>query len=102
MDSGSSDKKLVRVTIFQQPYTLRSSGDLGETEDLARAVDDLMNQIANRLATTDSTRVAVLSSLHLADRVRTLEKELGDLLDRLSSLDSRLSSLVPLDDEPET
>lgn len=99
MDSGSSDKKLVRVTIFQQPYTLRSSGEPGETEELARAVDDLMNQIATRLATTDSTRVAVLSSLHLADRVRTLEKELGALLDRISSLDSKLSSLIPLDDE---
>jgi len=95
------DRSLVRVTIFQQPYTLRSSGEPGETESLAKAVDDLMHQIAARLSSTDPTRVAVLTSLHLADRARALQSELDSLRDRLSSLDSRLGSLIPLEDHPE-
>ncbi len=100
MDSGSADKKLVRVTIFQQPYTLRSSGEPGETEALAQTVDQLMNSIAARTAGNDSTRVAVLTSLHLADRVRTLERELDAVLLRLDQLDRRLANLLPLEPGP--
>lgn len=95
------DKTLVRVTIFQQPYTLRSSGATGETEELAHMVDELMHQIAARLSSTDPARVAVLTSLHLADRARALQTELDSMRDRLSSLDSRLSSLLPLEDAPQ-
>lgn len=101
MDSTAQDKSLVRVTIFQQPYTLRSSGAPGETESLAKSVDELMHQIASRLSSTDPTRVAVLTSLHLADRARALQDELDALHDRLSSLDSRLSALLPLEDADE-
>jgi len=94
MDSGSPEKKLVRVTIFQHPYTLRSSGEPGETEELARAVDELMNQIAARTAGSDPMRVAVLSSLHLADRVRSLERHLSEMAERAERLDARAAELL--------
>ena len=101
MDSGTPDKSLVRVTIFQQPYTLRSAGEAGETEALARVVDELMNQIAGMLSTTDPTRVAVLTALHLADRVRTLEHQIDSVKDRVAALDERIGSLLPMLDEDE-
>lgn len=93
-DGGSNEKKLVRVTIFQQPYTLRSSGEAGETEALAEAVDSLMNQIAARATGADPSRVAVLACLHLADQVKQLEKDYEDMNRRLSELDSRLEGLL--------
>lgn len=93
MDSGSPEKNLVRVTIFQHPYTLRSSGEPGETEALARVVDDLMNQIAARTSGSDPARVAVLSSLHLADRVRLLERRLKRLLERAEAIEARAAQL---------
>lgn len=99
MDS-SGEKKLVRVTIFQQPYTLRAAGEPGETEKLAQAVDTLMTQIAARTAGSDSTRAAVLAALHLADKVRHLEREMTEVRDRLVSLDGRISSLLTIDVEP--
>ncbi|QOY90236.1 cell division protein ZapA [Paludibaculum fermentans] len=98
MDAGSNEKKLVRVTIFQQPYTLRSSGESGDTEALAHAVDDLMNQIATRSAGADPTRVAVLACLHLADKVRQREQEYKLLRTRLEELDERLSETMQIDD----
>lgn len=94
MDSGSSEKNLVRVTIFQYPYTLRSSGEPGETEALARTVDELMNQIASRGAVNDPARVAVLTSLHLADRVRALERQITQLLDRAEKLEEHASRIL--------
>ncbi len=99
MDSPA-DKKVVRVIIFQQPYTLRVSGEPGETEKLAAAVDALMTQISTRGAGSDPGRVAVLASLHLADKVRTLERELDALRDRLKSLDDRLSNVITIEEEP--
>ncbi len=93
----SADKKLVRVTIFQQSYTLRSSGDSGETEALAEAVDSLMHQIASRAAGADSSRVAVLACLHLADKVRQLEKDYDSLNARIAGLDARVANILKID-----
>lgn len=93
VDAGA-EKKVVRVTIFQQPYTLRSAGEPGETEALANTVDDLMNQIAARTAGNDPTRVAVLSSLHLADKVRSLERQMEQLRRRVEQIDARAARLL--------
>lgn len=94
MNPGAPDKRLVRVIIFQQPYTVRASNEPGETEAIAEAVDGLMNQIATRAGATDATRVAVLAALHLADRVRQLEKEVDTFLTRTRQLDDRLTHLL--------
>jgi cell division protein ZapA len=94
VDGATNEKKLVRVTIFQQPYTLRSSGGPGETESLAEAVDSLMNQIASRSTGSDASRVAVLACLHLADQVRQLERDYEDLTTRIADLDARLDGLL--------
>ncbi len=73
MDTQGPEKRVVRVTIFQQPYTLRASGDPAETEAVARGVDELMNQIADRTSSNDAARVAVMAAMHLADKIRALE-----------------------------
>jgi cell division protein ZapA (FtsZ GTPase activity inhibitor) len=72
-DPSAADRKVLRVVIFGQPYTLRVAGEPGGTETLAVGVDQLMNQIASRAGTTEPARIAVLAALHLADRVRQLE-----------------------------
>jgi cell division protein ZapA (FtsZ GTPase activity inhibitor) len=90
VDTQGTEKRVVRVTIFQQPYSLRASGDPAETEAIAHGVDDLMNQIADHSASSDPARVAVLAALHLADKVRALEARSQALEDRLSDLRQRL------------
>lgn len=67
----------VRVTIFNQSYSLLASEDPGRVEQLARKVDDLMSTIAVRAGNVDSTRAAVLACLHLADELDNLERQLG-------------------------
>jgi cell division protein ZapA (FtsZ GTPase activity inhibitor) len=94
MDSANAGKKLVRVTIFNQAYTLRASGDPRETEQLAAQIDGLMESIASRIGDTDPARVAVLVSLHLADRLRVLEKQLEDLKQRVDQKAGQLSMLL--------
>jgi cell division protein ZapA len=83
----------VRVTIFNQTYTLVASEDAGQIEELAHRVDDLMNSIAARGGNIDATRTAVLACLHLADQLRGLERELNDLKHRVD-LKTREFSLL--------
>lgn len=79
MDTPDAPKKVVRVTIFNQTYTVTTSGDPSDTEEIAHEVDELMSNIARRAGNLDSTRTAVLACLHLADRLRSAEKDLGEL-----------------------
>jgi cell division protein ZapA len=69
----------VRVTIFNQSYSLVASEDPGRVEQLAQKVDDLMSSIAVRAGNVDATRAAVLACLHLADELDALERQLNDL-----------------------
>ena len=71
------DKQSVRVTILSRPYVLRTAGDPREVERVAASVNELMLTIASRAPNADSTHIAVLACLHLADKLRQLETELG-------------------------
>ena len=79
MDSPDKAKQTVRVTIFNQVYSVSTGGDPHDTETLAQEVDDLMVAIARRAGNLDATRTAVLACLHLADRLRSAETALADL-----------------------
>lgn len=79
----SDDKKNVRVTIFNQTYTLRSSGDPQELVDVARSVDELMRSIAQHTGSGDATRAAVLACLHLADQLKLTQTEIEQVKQRV-------------------
>jgi cell division protein ZapA len=79
MDTPDDVKKVVRISILNQTYTVTTSGDPRDTESLAEEIDELMSSIARRAGNLDSTRTAVLACLHLADRLRTAEEELDAL-----------------------
>ena len=79
MDTPGTSKQIVRVAIFNQAYSVSTSGDPRDTEALAQEIDELMSAIARRAGNLDSTQTAVLACLHMADRLRTAERELGAL-----------------------
>src|SRR3974390_2627208 len=93
MDSGTG-RKTVRVTIFNQSYNLVATDDPGEAEDLARTGDELMTQVAQRAGNIDSNRVAVLACLHLADRLKSMERELSELKSRVDHKARQFSILL--------
>jgi cell division protein ZapA len=86
--------KTVRVTIFHQQYSVAAADDSDEIEQVAQEVDELMVSIAQRAGNVDAARVAVLASLHLADRLRTLERELQDLKKRVGEKSRQFSLLL--------
>jgi cell division protein ZapA len=88
------EKRPVRVTILSQSYTLLTAGDPREVEELARRVDALMLSLAAKSPNADSTRLAVLACLHLADRLQSLEQELGRLKERVDRKSEEFSGML--------
>jgi cell division protein ZapA len=72
-DTRKPIPKPVKVTIFNNTYTLTAHGDPSELLGIAREVDELMHSISERAGSSDPSRVAVLACLHMADRLHTLE-----------------------------
>jgi cell division protein ZapA len=78
-----SERQSVQVNIFHQTYTLRVSDDERDVVELADSVDQLMSAIASRSPNADTLRVAVLACLHLADRLRSVDREMLRLKERV-------------------
>lgn len=83
-------KQSVRVQIFNQSYSLLVEGDPREVEEVAQQVDELVASIASHTSSADSTRVAVLACLHLADKLRSAEKRLQLVEDKSGRIVSLL------------
>ena len=83
MAASTPEKRPVRVTILSQSYTVLTAGDPREVEELARSLDELMLSIAARSPNADSTRIAVLACMHLADKLHSLERDLNQLKERV-------------------
>ena len=88
------EKQPVRVTILSRPYSLRTSDDPREVEALAASVDSLMLSIASRAPTADSTHIAVLACLHLADRLRVLERDHASLKERIDRKSGEFAAML--------
>lgn len=93
MSSGTPEKKPVRLSIFNQTYSLLVTGDPSDMENAAQEVDELMTTIA-KAGNNDSTRIAVLACLHLQDRLHMLERELDSLKHHVDDRTKHLSVLL--------
>jgi len=94
MESSTSEKQAVRVTILSRPYTLLTSGNPREVEEVAARVNDLMLSIAAKAPNADSTRIAVLACLHLADKLQTMERDLSSLKERVDRKSGEFAGML--------
>jgi cell division protein ZapA (FtsZ GTPase activity inhibitor) len=85
----------VRVTIFNQSYSLVASGEESErVVELAQKVDDLMHSIASKGGNIDGTRIAVLACLHMADQLQTAQDDLSKIRQDVSTKAREFSMLL--------
>ena len=94
MDGSTPDRQQVRVVILSRPYTLLATGDPRETEEVAASVNDLMLSIAAKAPNADSTRIAVLACLHLADKLRSMERDLNQLKERVDRKSEEFGAML--------
>jgi cell division protein ZapA (FtsZ GTPase activity inhibitor) len=65
----------VVVTIFDQPYRLRSGRGDEHLRRVASVVDERMREVATHMKSLDMTRIAVLAALNLADELESLRDD---------------------------
>ena len=85
----------IRVDIYDQSYNLRGT-DADYIVKLSEYVDLKMRAVAEKTATVDSLRVAVLAALNIADEYHLLKKKYDAVA---STYEKRASSLSGMLDE---
>lgn len=65
----------VVVTIFDQPYRLRSGRGSDHVRRVAQLVDERMREVAEHLTSFDLTKIAVLTALNFADELESQRQD---------------------------
>ena len=73
-DKSSNTGTTLHVEIFGQTYNVRAEGDSTYIHDLARFVDSRMKEVAERTATVDTTKIAILAALNISDDLHQKER----------------------------
>ncbi len=71
---SDSNNSSVRVEIFDQPYNLRGS-DPEYILKLAEYVDSKMRAVSEQTHTVDTSRLAVLAALNIADEYHLIKRK---------------------------
>lgn len=89
---------MTQVEIFGQTYNVRAEGDSTYIHDLARFVDSRMKEVAERTATVDTTKIAILAALNISDdlyqREKTRKDSPSDALARAERLIQKLDAAL--------
>jgi cell division protein ZapA len=90
--------RVVSVEIQGLRYPIRSSLDAGYVTQLATYVDQKMQAAADESPTGDSTKVAVVAALNIADEVfQTRDAALGEgVARRVEALERLVDSAIAL------
>jgi cell division protein ZapA len=80
-DSDYAATRTVRVSIFDQLYSLRSPKGEEHIKRIAEVVDERMRQISAHTTTFELSRIAVLAALNIADELQDLKARMAETLD---------------------
>lgn len=69
----------MKIEIFDQSYNVQAEGEESYLRELASFVDEKMHAVAESTHQVDSTRVAVLTALNIADELFVLRKRLKQI-----------------------
>jgi cell division protein ZapA (FtsZ GTPase activity inhibitor) len=70
-----NEKKIYKVQIFEEHYTLLSDEAESFVLKIAELVDSTMRDISHRTMITDPKKIAVLSAVCIADKLLNIERD---------------------------
>ncbi len=85
----SSEPKTLSVMIFGSEYKIKGA-DPAYIQEVAAYVDGKMRELESRLATGTPTKIAILTSMNVADELFRQREELGRLEAELRERAQRL------------
>ncbi|UCF40550.1 MAG: cell division protein ZapA [Gemmatimonadota bacterium] len=91
-----TDKKtVVKVTIGNDEYTLRSDRAPEYTRAVAEHVDRALKEVLQVGAMVETHKAAILAALAITDELFQARRAQADLADRLRAMTTELSRLLP-------
>lgn len=87
-------KNKIEVEIFGQKYPLRSTEPEEHVRRVAKFVDGVMREVAERTGLVSSLQIAVLAALYIADEYIKCESEKEELRKKLKEQVERLEQFV--------
>jgi cell division protein ZapA len=92
-------ERLVEIKVFGQTYTVKSDAKEDHIQEVARYVNEKMDEVLRKTRSISTLNVAILTALNLADDLLKEKEKREDLLreiemkskDLAEKIDSRLS-----------
>jgi len=88
----------VDIEIFGRTYRVRGRDDGGYLQQVADLVDRKMREVAERSASTDPGRLAILAALNIADELlqsqNRQEGERVEIRERVTALTGQLTAVL--------
>jgi cell division protein ZapA (FtsZ GTPase activity inhibitor) len=92
--TGEQTSVVVKVNIFDQTYSLRSSRGEEHILSIAQLVDERMRKISEHTTNFDLARIAVLAALNIADELQEMKAQsaVSELIDQESNDSGRVKT----------
>jgi len=84
----------IQVDIYGQTYSIKETDDPSHIRELAMYVDAKMKEVAKRTGTIDPLRVAILTTLTIADDLSHLQRLCRDMETLSDNASKRLLQLT--------
>lgn len=89
---------VTEVEIFGAVYHVRGRDDSGYLQELANLVDGKMREVAERVRTVDTAKIAILAALNIADELHQCrqrhEGERDEIRERVTALAGELAAAL--------
>ena len=90
----STKKHVVRVTILNEEYTIRSDVPPEHTRAVAAYLDTAIRRVMETGTVVESNRAAILAALQITGELFEA-RERGDITDRIQSLSAEVRRMLP-------
>ena len=92
---GISQEDITEVTICKQTFQIKSGDDPDYVQDLARHVDQRMEELTQLTPTVDTLKIAILAALNIADDLMTTQEELRGVEREIGESANRILGSFP-------
>lgn len=89
-----SGDHLLELEILGQTYQVRVQGSKEWAQKVGKVVDETMKSIQAQTRLNDTTKVAILASLNLADRLLLLQESQSALTEQAKEASSQLARVL--------
>jgi cell division protein ZapA len=90
----STKKNLVRVTIQDEEYAIRSDVSPDHTRAVAKYLDDAIQRVLDTGSVVESNRAAILAALQITGELFEARQE-SDITERIEALSTEVRRLLP-------